>query len=115
MSILEVKKLTKYYDDVCGVKDLSFSLEEGEAFAMIGPNGAGKSTTIRSIMNLINKTSGEIFVNGKEFDRDDLFIKEMIGYLPSEINLYEDLTVKSMFDFHESFYKNNITCYVTVI
>ena len=108
MSILEIKKLTKYYGDVLGVKDLSLSLEEGEVFGFIGPNGAGKSTTIRSIMNLINKTSGEVFINGKEFNKNDVFIKEMIGYLPSEVNLYEDLTVKEMLDYHESFYKNNI-------
>lgn len=108
MSILEIKKLTKYYGDVLGVKDLSLSLEEGEVFGFIGPNGAGKSTTIRSIMNLINKTSGEVFINGKEFNKNDVFIKEMIGYLPSEVNLYEDLTVKEMLDYHESFYKKNI-------
>ena len=108
MSILEVKKLTKYYGDVCGVKDLNLSLEEGEVFGMIGPNGAGKSTTIRSIMNLINKTDGDIFINGEEFDRDNILIKEMIGYLPSEINLYEDLTVREMLDFHEKFYKKNM-------
>ena len=59
-------------------------------------------------MNLINKTSGEVFINGKEFNKNDVFIKEMIGYLPSEVNLYEDLTVKEMLDYHESFYKNNI-------
>lgn len=108
MSILEIKNLTKYYGDVLGVKDLSLSLEEGEVFGFIGPNGAGKSTTIRSIMNLINKTSGEIFINGEEFDKDNLLIKEIIGYLPSEVNLYEDLTVKEMLDFHERFYKKNI-------
>ena len=74
MSILEIKKLTKYYGDVLGVKDLSLSLEEGEVFGFIGPNGAGKSTTIRSIMNLINKTSGEVFINGKEFNKNFTFI-----------------------------------------
>ena len=61
--ILEIKNLTKYYGNVLGVKDLSLTLNEGEIFGFIGPNGAGKSTTIRSIMNLINKTSGNyIFI-----------------------------------------------------
>ena len=108
MSILEIKKLTKYYGDVLGVKDLSLSLEEGEVFGFIGPNGAGKSTTIRAVMNLINKTDGEVFVNGEEFSKDNIYLKELIGYLPSEVNLYEDLTVKEMLDYHESFYKRNI-------
>ncbi len=108
MNILEIKKLTKYYGKTLGVKDLSLSLNEGEIFGFIGPNGAGKSTTIRSIMNLVNKTEGIVLINGKEFDKDNILLKEMIGYLPSEIHLYEDLTVKEMLDYHESFYKKKI-------
>lgn len=68
----------------------------------------GKSTTIRSIMNLINKTSGKVLIENKEFNKDDIKIKENIGYLPSEIYLYDDLTVKEMLDYHESFYKKDI-------
>ena len=106
--ILEIKNLTKYYGKVLGVKDLSLTLNEGEIFGFIGPNGAGKSTTIRSIMNLINKTEGKVLIEGKEFNKDDTSLKEMIGYLPSEIHLYEDLTVKEMLDYHEKFYKKNV-------
>ena len=106
--VLEIKNLTKYYGKVLGVKDLSLSLNEGEIFGFIGPNGAGKSTTIRSIMNLVNKTEGTVWVDGKEFNKEDNLLKELIGYLPSEIHLYEDLTVKEMLDYHESFYKKNI-------
>jgi len=108
MNILEIKNLTKYYGNVLGVKDLSLSLKEGEIFGFIGPNGAGKSTTIRSIMNLINKNDGEILINGKLFDKDDIELKRIIGYLPSEIHLYEDMTVKEMLDYHEQFYKKKI-------
>ena len=106
--ILEVENLTKYYGKVLAVNNLSFSLNEGEVFGFIGPNGAGKSTTIRSIMNLINKTEGVVKFNGEEFDKDDVLLKELIGYLPSEIHLYDDLMVRDMLDFHESFYKKNI-------
>lgn len=105
--ILEIKNLTKYYGKILGVKDLSLTLYEGEIFGFIGPNGAGKSTTIRSIMNLINKTQGSILFNGKELEKDDIKSKELIGYLPSEIHLYDDLTVKEMLDYHESFYKKD--------
>ena len=105
--ILEIKNLTKYYGKVLGVKDLSLTLYEGEVFGFIGPNGAGKSTTIRSIMNLINKTEGCVLLNGKELNKDNIALKELIGYLPSEIHLYEDLSVKEMLDYHESFYKKN--------
>jgi len=105
--ILEIKKLTKYYKDVVGVKDLTLDLYEGETFGFIGPNGAGKSTTIRSIMNLINKNSGEVLFEGELLDKDSVELKKYIGYLPSEISLYEDFTVKEMLDYHSSFYKKN--------
>ena len=107
-TVLEIKNLTKYYGKIRGVENLSLKLEEGEIFGFIGPNGAGKSTTIRSIMNLINKTSGKVLIENKEFDRNDVILKEKIGYLPSEIYLYDDLTVKEILDYHESFYKKDV-------
>jgi len=106
-TILEIKNLTKYYGTTLAVNNLSLSLNEGEVFGFIGPNGAGKSTTIRSIMNLINK-EGTVYINGVEFNKDSTQLKELIGYLPSEIHLYEDLTVKEMLDYHETFYKKDI-------
>ena len=81
-TILEIKNLTKYYGKVKGVENLSLSLNKGEIFGFIGPNGAGKSTTIRSVMNLINKDSGEVLFHGKELTRDDVQAKSRIGYLP---------------------------------
>lgn len=107
-TVLEVQNLTKYYGNTLGVENLSLKLKEGEIFGFIGPNGAGKSTTIRSIVNLINKTKGKVLIDNEEYIKNNLNIKEKIGYLPSEINLYGDLTVKQMLDFHESFYKKNI-------
>lgn len=106
--ILEIKDLTKYYGNTLGVENLSLSLEEGEIFGFIGPNGAGKSTTIRSVMNLINKTSGKVLFMGDELTNDNLDLKKQIGYLPSEIYLYDDLTVREMLDYHEKFYDENI-------
>lgn len=108
-NILEIKNLTKYYGKTLAVKDLSLELHAGEIFGFIGPNGAGKSTTIRSIMNLINKTKGEVYFLGEILTKDNLTLKEQIGYLPSEVFLYEDLTVKEMLDYHESFYKKNLS------
>lgn len=107
--ILKISHLTKYYDKTLAVNDLSLSLEEGEIFGFIGPNGAGKSTTIRAIMNLITKTKGKIYLNGEILDKNNINQKELIGYLPSEVHLYDDLTVKEMLDYHESFYKKNVT------
>ena len=106
--ILEVKNLTKYYGKALGVKEISFTLNKGEVFGFIGPNGAGKSTTIRSIMNLINKTSGEVYFRGKKLEKNNIYQKQEIGYLPSEIHLYDDMTVKEILDYHESFYNINV-------
>lgn len=107
--MIKINKLTKYYGKTLGVKNLSLEVKEGEVFGFIGPNGAGKSTTIRCIMNLINRTEGEIFINSKENDMNDLELKKIIGYLPSEINLYEDMTVKEMIKYSASFYDEDLT------
>ncbi|MBQ7105787.1 MAG: ABC transporter ATP-binding protein [Bacilli bacterium] len=106
--VLEIINLKKYYGKVRGVEDVSIKLNSGEVYGFIGPNGAGKSTTIRTLMGLINKTSGDIFINGKEFDKNDTSLKKEIGYLPSEINLYDDLTVREILDYHESFYDKKV-------
>ena len=108
-AILEIKKLKKYYGDIRGVEDVNIKIKEGEVYGFIGPNGSGKSTTIKTIMSLINATSGNVYINGKELDKNDLEIKKVIGYLPSEIKLYDDLTAKEILDFHESFYDKNLT------
>lgn len=105
--ILEIQKLTKYYGKIKGVENLSLQLYQGEVFGFIGPNGAGKSTTIRCIMHLINKTSGNILINQKEFQKNDTDTKALIGYLPSEIHLYDDLSVKEMLDYHQGFYQSD--------
>ena len=106
--VLGIQNLKKYYGKTVGVEDVSLKIEEGKIYGFIGPNGAGKSTTIRTTLGLINKDCGKIYFNGKEFDKDDLDMKNEIGYLPSEINLYEDFTIKQMFDYHETFYKKDL-------
>ena len=106
--MIKVDHLTFSYSKNPFIQDMSFSVSEGEIFGFIGPNGAGKSTTIRSIMNLINKTSGTVLLNGEELTKDNANLKAIIGYLPSEIHLYEDLTVNQMLNYHESFYHQNI-------
>jgi len=108
-NILEIVNLKKYYGQSRGVEDVTIKLKKGEVYGFIGPNGAGKSTTIRTILTLLNKNNGKILIDGEELNKDNINQKEMIGYLPSEINLYEDLTVKEMLDFHESFYNKNLT------
>lgn len=106
-TIINLKTLTKYYGKARGVEEVNLEIKKGEIFGFIGPNGAGKSTTIRCIMNLINKNKGEIFVDNQEVTKKNVSIKEEIGYLPSEIYLYDDLTVEKMIQYSDSFYKKD--------
>ena len=107
--MLKIKDLTKYYKNNLGVEKVNIELNGGEIFGFIGPNGAGKSTTIKCILNFLNKNNGEIYLENKLIDKKDYLFKENIGYLPSEIHLYEDLTVKQMLDYSASFYKKDLT------
>ena len=69
-AVIETKNLTKYYGKARGILDVSLSVEEGEIFGFIGPNGAGKSTTIRTLLSLIHKTSGEARIFGLDCEAD---------------------------------------------
>ena len=106
--VIKIENLKKYYGKIVGVEDVSLKINKGEIYGFIGPNGAGKSTTIRCIMGLINKNSGNIYIKGKEFNTNNLEIKKIIGYLPSEINLYGDMTIKEILDYHQTFYNKNL-------
>ena len=77
--IIEVQNLVKKYGDFTAVKDISFSVDEGEIFGLLGPNGAGKSTTLEIIETLRQKTSGKIFVDGMDLDTQPNEIKKIIG------------------------------------
>ena len=107
--ILRVVQLCKNYGKTKGIEDLSLELNDGEIFGLIGPNGAGKSTTIRSIMNMINKSDGEVYFNDQLLDKNNIEAKKLIGYLPSEVFLYEDMSVKQMLDYHASFFKEDLS------
>ncbi len=104
--MLRIENLTKYYGNIRGVENLSLELKDGEIFGFIGPNGAGKSTTIKCIMNFINKTSGNIYINDILVEDKNFEYKNLIGYLPSEIHLYDDYTVLEMFKYSSLFYSN---------
>ena len=91
--MLKVKNVTKFYDEHKAVDNLSFEVKEGEIFGLLGANGAGKTTTFRMIMNLLDPTSGEITLNGKQIDYD---VTDDIGFLTEERSLLLKLTVKEL-------------------
>lgn len=104
--VLEIINLKKYYGKSKGVENISFNVNKGEVLGLIGPNGAGKSTTIRAILGLIKKTSGEIKVFGEEIEGREKDIRKRIGYLPSECNFYGDMRVKELLKYSQELYKN---------
>jgi linearmycin/streptolysin S transport system ATP-binding protein len=91
-AILEVNNLVKKYGDFTAVKGISFDIKEGEIFSLLGPNGAGKTTTISMLSTLYAPTAGDATVGGHSITKDPMAVKHLIGVVPQEIALYEDLT-----------------------
>lgn len=89
--MLKVNHVTKYYDKVKAVDDLSFEVQDGEIFGLLGVNGAGKTTTFRMILGLLEPTEGDIFIDHKKIDYS---ITDRIGFLTEERSLLTKLTVK---------------------
>ena len=105
MNIIEIKKLTKMYGKSRGIIDIDLDIKEGEIFGFIGPNGAGKSTTIRILMGLIFKTSGEAKIFGLDIEKEKEKILENVGYIPSEIFYYDNMRAIELLEYSASFYK----------
>ena len=91
---LEIKHLNKTYrNGVIALKDINLSVEDGDIFAFLGPNGAGKSTVIGIITTLVNITSGEVKVYGKDIIQHPEITKQMIGVVPQEYNLNQFIPI----------------------
>lgn len=105
--MIETKELTKFYGKVKGISELNLTVHTGEIFGFIGPNGAGKSTIIRLMLSLIFPTSGSVWIDGKDCYKDSRAIKEILGYVPSEVHYYEDMKVYELFDYSSKFYKKD--------
>ena len=95
--MLEVKNVTKYYDKIKAVDNLSFSVPDGRIFGLLGVNGAGKTTTFRMILGLLEPTKGTILLDGKPIDYDRT---DEIGFLTEERSLLTKLTVKEQAIFY---------------
>jgi ABC-2 type transport system ATP-binding protein len=91
-TVIETSGLTKYYGRVRGVEDLDLQVGEGEVFGFLGPNGAGKTTTIRLLMGLLRPDRGQARVNGFDAWSQAAQVRAVVGNLPGEFNLYENLT-----------------------
>ena len=93
-AILNVQNLVKNYGDFKAVKGVSFYIEEGEIFSLLGPNGAGKTTTISMLSTLYTPTSGDATIGGHSITKDPMGVRGIIGVVPQDLALYEDLTAR---------------------
>ena len=91
MTAIKTQGLTKYYGKSRGIIDVDLSVETGDFFGFIGPNGAGKSTLIRTLLGLINATSGKAEIFGKNIVKYKVENLSKIGYLPSETAFYSGM------------------------
>lgn len=92
MSIIEVKNITKRFNDKLALDNISFNIGKGEIFGLIGPNGAGKSTLINIMTNLVLPNNGYIYIGGMDLNKKPVEVKSMIGLVPQELAIVEHLT-----------------------
>jgi ABC-2 type transport system ATP-binding protein len=105
MYAIETDGLTKYYGKDRGIIDLNLKIKEGEIFGFIGPNGSGKTTTIRLFLSLLFPTSGSGKIFNYDIAKDGPRIKKIVGFIPTEVNYYENMTVKELIEYSARFYK----------
>ena len=122
--MIETKNLTKKFGDLTAVDSVTINVNDGEVFGFLGPNGAGKTTTIRMLCCLISKTSGEARIGDYDIGRseDALKIRKLIGLVPDNVGLYDDLSAYDNLDFYGKLYdcpdaqrKENIQRFLTML
>ncbi|WP_019636828.1 ABC transporter ATP-binding protein [Paenibacillus fonticola] len=91
-TVIDIQELTKSYNGVKAVDQLSLQIKRGEIFGLLGPNGAGKSTTILMLLGLSEPDGGTINVLGIDPTREPIPVKRKVGYLPDDVGFYEDRT-----------------------
>ena len=97
--MITVKNVCKKYGSFVAVDNISFEINDGEIIGLLGPNGAGKSTTMNILTGFIEPTSGEILINGFNISKKSKKAKANIGYMPENVPLYKDLTVKEFINY----------------
>lgn len=104
--IIELKYLTKYYkgSSTPAIDSISLNIKKGEIYGLLGPNGAGKTTTISILCGLFGPTSGNVFIDGMEYQNSSDKIKNIIGVVPQEIALYPSLTARENLSFFGHMY-----------
>lgn len=98
-AMIEIKDVSVRFKMVEVLKQISFTVKQGDIFGLVGSDGAGKSTLLRLMATMIKPTQGMIFVGGLDVVTQKKAVKPLIGYMPQRFGLYTDLTVEENFDF----------------
>ena len=104
MAIIEVKNVTKRFNDKLVLDNVSYEVEQGEIFGFIGPNGAGKSTLINIMTSLLTPDSGTIKICGYDILKEPIKAKECIGYVPQDLALMEEMNAYDNLEFFGALY-----------
>ncbi len=104
MNAIEVLNLSKSFGDLKAVQDVCFNVQKGEIFSLLGPNGAGKTTTISMLSCLLRPDEGDAMVMGHSIRKDPNGVKAVLGVVPQEIALYEDLSARENLSFWGKMY-----------
>ena len=97
--MIRTEKLSKKFGGFEAVKDIDLDIKPGEIFGFLGPNGAGKTTTIRMLIGLLKPSSGKIFLNGYDLEKNPIAAKSMVGFIPDRPYIYEKLTAREFLGF----------------
>ncbi len=102
---IQFSNLTHFYNLKAIIKDLSFSVVEGDVFGLVGVNGAGKSTVIRVMSTLLVPTRGDVLIDGYSVVKKPETVRKLIGYVPDHSSYYSNLTTWEYLDFFGACYK----------
>jgi ABC-2 type transport system ATP-binding protein len=97
--MIEIKNLTKKYNEVTAINNLTFNIESGSIIGFLGPNGAGKSTTMRILSGFLPPTAGNAIIEGIDVGANPFEVKKLVGYLPEDNPLYSDMTPLEYLEF----------------
>jgi len=120
--MIEVRSISKSYGDIEAIKNVSFNINKGEIFGILGPNGAGKSTIVNILNTLVRPDKGEVTIDGININDNRDTIKLIMGVVPQEIALYEELTAYEnlmfwggLYDIPKSELKSNVNSTLEIV
>ena len=113
--MIQVRSVSKSFGNIEAVKNVSFTIDKGEIFGILGPNGAGKSTIVNILNTFVKPDKGDVIIDGVNIKDDGDTIKLIMGVVPQEIALYEELTAYEnlmfwggLYDIPKSVLKENV-------